>query len=523
MIRPRRPVVLVVFDGWGLTESRDRNAIHLARTPVYQDLLDRYPHGALVTSGEEVGLPAGQMGNSEVGHMNLGAGRVVYQDLTRIDRSIRSGAFYGNAALAAAMTRCAGDRHALHLIGLVSDGGVHSHQRHLVALLEMAARLAVARVFVHAITDGRDTAPTGGSDYVGEVERAAAALGGARVASVTGRYYAMDRDRRWGRTERAYDAIARGRGREARAAQTLIAESYRAGVTDEFIEPGVVVAEEGQPVGPIRDDDSVVFFNYRADRARQMTRALTDADFDGFDRDVHPRAAVTTMTEYDATFEIPIAFGPEELSGTVAEVLTAHGRTNLRLAETEKYAHVTYFFNGGEERPYGGEDRILVPSPKVPTYDLQPEMSAAGITDALVADVDAGRHDVVICNFANADMVGHTGSLDAAVAAVSTLDACLARIVRAVEAVGGCIVLTADHGNAEQMWDRERDQPHTAHTRNPVPVLLIDRTLEGRGHALRDGSLRDMAPTLLALAGVPVPPEMTGRDLRTWVDQVSAP
>ena len=522
MNRPRGPVVLVVFDGWGLSDTRDRNAIRLARTPVYQELADRYPHAALVTSGEAVGLPAGQMGNSEVGHMNLGAGRVVYQDLTRIDRSIRSGDLFLNPALVAAMTRCSGDRHALHFVGLVSDGGVHSHQQHLIALLDMAARLGVARVFVQAITDGRDSTPTGGRDYVAEVERAAAARGGARVASVTGRYYAMDRDRRWDRTERAYNAIVLGRGSEARDAQALIAESYRAGVTDEFIEPGVVVTPDGRPVGPVRDDDSVVFFNYRADRARQMTRALADAGFDGFARGAHPRVAVTTMTEYDATFDLPTAFGPEALSGTVAEILTAHGRTNLRLAETEKYAHVTYFFNGGEERPYGGEERILVPSPKVPTYDLQPEMSAAGITDALVADVDAGRHDVVICNFANADMVGHTGDLDAAVTAVSTLDACLARIVRAVDAAGGCVILTADHGNAEQMWDRERDQPHTAHTSNPVPVLLIDRTVAGRGHALRDGSLRDVAPTLLALAGVPAPAEMTGRDLRTWVDREPA-
>ena len=517
MTRPRRPVVLVVFDGWGLGESPDRNAIRLARTPVYEELLDRCPHGSLVTSGEAVGLPPGQMGNSEVGHMNLGAGRVVYQDLTRIDRSIRDGDFFRNPALTAAMTRCAGDRHALHLVGLVSDGGVHSHQRHLAALLDMAARLGVSRVFVHAVTDGRDTAPTGGADFVAEVERAAAAGGGARVASVTGRYYAMDRDRRWERTERAYGAIVLGRGREAGSAGELVAASYAAGVTDEFIEPGVVVADGG-PVGPVRDDDSVVLYNFRADRVRQITRALADASFDGFARAAPPRVAVTTMAEYDATFDLPIAFGPEDLSGTVAEVLTAHGRTNLRLAETEKYAHVTYFFNGGEERPYGGEDRILVPSPKVPTYDLQPEMSAAAVTDALVADVGAGRHDVVICNFANADMVGHTGSLDAAVAAVSTLDACLERIVRAVDAAGGCVILTADHGNAEQMWDRERDQPHTAHTRNPVPVLLIDRALEGRGLALRDGSLRDVAPTLLALSGVPAPAEMTGRDLRSWVD-----
>lgn len=518
---PRRPVVLVVFDGWGLSEARDQNAIHLARTPVYEELLGRYPHGALVTSGEAVGLPAGQMGNSEVGHMNLGAGRVVYQDLTRIDRSIRSGDFFGNPALVAAMSRCAGGRHALHLVGLVSDGGVHSHQRHLLALVDMAARRDVARVFIHAITDGRDTAPTSGRDCLGEVERSAAARG-ARVASVSGRYYAMDRDRRWSRTERAYQAIVLGRGRTARDAQALISDSYRAGVTDEFLEPGVVVTGHG-PVGPIRDGDSVVLFNFRADRARQITRALADARFDGFARAAPPRVTVTTMTEYDATFEHAIAFGPEELSGTVAEILAAHGRTSLRLAETEKYAHVTYFFNGGEERPYDGEDRILVPSPKVPTYDLQPEMSAAGIADALVADVDGGGHDVVICNFANADMVGHTGKLDAATAAVSALDACLARIVRAVEAAGGCIILTADHGNAEQMWDDERDQPHTAHTRNPVPVLLIDRALEAEGHALRDGSLRDVAPTLLALAGVPAPAEMTGRDLRTWIDREPAP
>ena len=342
------------------------------------------------------------------------------------------------------------------------------------------------------------------------------------MASVSGRYYAMDRDRRWSRTERAYDAIVLGRGRTAREAQALISESYRAGVTDEFLEPGVVVTEDG-PVGPVRDGDSVVLFNFRADRVRQITRALADASFDGFARAAPPRVTVTTMTEYDATFEHPIAFGPEELSGTVAEILAAHGRTSLRLAETEKYAHVTYFFNGGEERPYDGEDRILVPSPKVPTYDLQPEMSAAGIADALVADVERGGHDVVICNFANADMVGHTGKLDAATAAVSTLDACLARIVRAVEAAGGCIILTADHGNAEQMWDAERGQPHTAHTRNPVPVLLIDRALAGRGRALRDGSLRDVAPTLLALAGVPAPAEMTGRDLRAWIDREPAP
>ena len=516
----RPPVVLVVLDGWGLSDAVDHNAIGLGQTPVFQGLLDSYPHASLVASGEAVGLPAGQMGNSEVGHMHLGAGRVVYQDLTRIDQSIRDGDFFENPALVAAMARCEGDRHALHLLGLVSEGGVHSHRRHLAALIDMAARRRIERVFVHAITDGRDTAPTGGADDLAEIERTMTRAGAGRIASVIGRYYAMDRDRRWERCERAYDALVSGHGRSAREARTLITQAYDAQVTDEFIEPGVVLAADGQPIGRVADGDSLVFFNFRADRARQITRALAspDAAFDGFTRRAYPRIALTTMTEYDATFELPIAFRPEVLSANVAEVLSVHGLTNLRLAETEKYAHVTYFFNGGAEQPRAGEDRILVPSPRVPTYDLQPEMSAAGITDALVADVNAGRHDVIVCNFANADMVGHTGNLEAAVVAVSTLDACLLRVVRAVEAAGGTVIVTADHGNAEQMWDREREEPHTAHTGNPVPVVLIDKTIERRGYTLRDGSLRDVAPTLLAVAGVARPPAMTGRDLRAWIE-----
>jgi len=516
----RRPpvLVLVVLDGWGLSAAREYNAVELARTPTYHELLAHYPHARLTASGEAVGLPAGQMGNSEVGHMNLGAGRVVYQDITRIDQSIEDGTFFTNAALRAAMARCAGGRHALHLIGLVSDGGVHSHQRHLDALIEMARRTGVSQVLVHALTDGRDTSPTGGADYIAALERTLDRAGIGRIGTVIGRYYAMDRDRRWDRTRRAYHAITLGEGTRAASAARLVADSYARGVTDEFIEPGVVVDATGAPVGCLREDDAVIVFNFRADRARQLTQALAFEDFDGFERTTHPRVDVTTMTEYDATFGLPVACPPESFSANVAEVLSAHHLRNLRLAETEKYAHVTYFFNCGEERPYSGEDRILVPSPKVLTYDLQPEMSAAGITDELVRDLEQRRHDVIICNFANADMVGHTGKLDATVSAIQTLDRCLQRIVKAAQLAGGTVIVTADHGNAEQMWDTERGGPHTAHTTNPVPIILVDERYKDRGLALRDGSLRDVAPTMLALMGVRPPKEMTGRDLRVWED-----
>jgi len=507
-----------VLDGWGLSDVREFNAIALARTPTYLELLAHYPHASLVTSGEAVGLPAGQMGNSEVGHMNMGAGRIVYQDLTRIDKSIRDGDFFTNAAFTASMVRCADGRHALHLIGLVSDGGVHSHQRHLEALIEMAARQRVRRVFLHVLTDGRDTAPTAGVTYLGALERVCAKVGVGQIATVIGRYYAMDRDRRWDRTRLAYDAITLGEGTRGPSALQIVRDSYARGVTDEFIEPGVIVDAAGQPVGVLREGDSVIFFNFRADRARQLTRALAFDAFDGFERRVHPRVQVTTTTEYDQTFGLPIAFLPDTFSSNLAEVLTAHNLPNLRLAETEKYAHVTYFFNCGEERPYQGEDRLLIPSPKVPTYDLQPAMSAFGITDHLVADVEDRRHDVIICNFANADMVGHTGSLQAAMAAVETLDGCLLRIVKAVQAAGGLVLITADHGNAEQMWDFERNCPHTAHTSNPVPVILVDERQRDRKVALRDGSLRDVAPTLLGILGIRPPKAMTGRDLRTWED-----
>jgi 2,3-bisphosphoglycerate-independent phosphoglycerate mutase len=515
------PVVLIVLDGWGIRAEREHNAIAMARTPVFDELMGRYPHAQLIASGEAVGLPAGQMGNSEVGHMNMGAGRVVYQDLTRIDKSIRDGDLFASEALTAAMDRVAHGRHALHFIGLVSDGGVHSHQRHLHALLDMATRRRVLQVFVHVITDGRDTSPTGGIRYVAELEDVVRRAGVARIATVSGRYYAMDRDKRWERTKLAYDALLSASSVSASAASSPTAQSalaaiqaaYDSGVTDEFVKPIVIVDADGTPVGPMRDGDSVIVFNFRADRARQITRALAlgDDQFDGFARPARPGLHTTTMTVYDRTFNLPVVFTPQTFSNNLADVLAEHARTNLRLAETEKYAHVTYFFNCGREEPYEGEDRILVPSQKVATYDLMPEMSAPGIADNLVADLSARRHHVVICNFANADMVGHTGSMEATIAAVETLDRCLGRIMTALRAVGGTAIVTSDHGNAEQMWDDELKAPHTAHTSNPVPVVLCSDGFVGR--RLNDGWLRDVAPTILGLLEIQPAAEMTGRSL----------
>lgn len=511
MTTTTRPLVLLVLDGFGIRAERDHNAIALANTPVYDALLARYPHARLIASGEAVGLPAGQMGNSEVGHTNMGAGRVVYQDLTRIDKAIRDGILTGNAALEASFARCADGSHALHFVGLLSDGGVHSHQRHLHALLELAAARRVPRIFVHVITDGRDASPAGSARYIPELEQVLARTGG-RIATVTGRYYAMDRDTRWERTKLAYDAIVGGAaGTTSRSALDAVRQSHASGVTDEFIKPVVIVGDDTTAVGPVREGDSVVFFNFRADRARQMTRALTLDDFDGFDRPSRPHVHYTTMTVYDRTFTVPAVFEPQSLSGNFADVLEASGRTNLRLAETEKYAHVTYFFNCGREHPYRGEERVLVPSQKVATYDLMPQMSAPGIADVLVADLAARRHDVVICNFANADMVGHTGNLAATVAAVETLDVCLGRVLAAVTAAGGAAIVTADHGNAEQMWDDELNAAHTAHTANPVPVILCDERYVGK--RLRNGSLRDVAPTMLELLEIAGAPEMTGASL----------
>ncbi|MEO7274348.1 MAG: 2,3-bisphosphoglycerate-independent phosphoglycerate mutase [Vicinamibacterales bacterium] len=506
------PVVLIVLDGWGLRPQTENNAIALARKPAYDALVARYPNARLITSGEAVGLPAGQMGNSEVGHMNMGAGRVVYQDLTRIDKSIRDGDLFASPELGAAMDRCADGQHALHFIGLLSDGGVHSSQQHLHALIEMAARKHVPRVFIHVITDGRDTSPTGGVRYLGLLQAVLDTTGTGRVASICGRYYSMDRDTRWERIKLGYDAIIDGVGEQTtQSPMQALQAAYESGVTDEFVKSIVVVDAEQRPVGPVRDGDSIICFNYRADRVRQLTRAIALDDFDGFPRPHRRHVHYTTMTVYDRTFGLPVVFTPQTFSGNLADVLAEHARTNLRLAETEKYAHVTYFFNCGREQPYPGEDRILVPSQKVATYDLKPEMSAPGIADEMIGTLNAGRHQVVICNFANADMVGHTGRLDAAVAAVETLDTCLGRILEALKRVGGRAVITADHGNAEQMWDDVLKAPHTAHTSNPVPVILYDEAYVGR--PLRNGSLRDVAPTMLALLGIPRSAEMTGTPL----------
>ena len=508
----RGPLVLVVLDGWGLREEREGNAIKLARTPTYLELLDRFSHSSLQASGEHVGLPQGQMGNSEVGHITMGAGRIVYQDLTRIDKSVKDGDFFEKPALVDAMTRCEGDKHALHLVGLVSPNGIHSHTRHLYALIEMAARYKLERVFVQGFTDGRDTSPNGGAGFFGELEQMMAKTGRGRVASVGGRYYGMDRDHRWERTKKAYDAMAGGRGPRSRSVVEYIRKSYEAGVTDEFIEPGTIVDANDRPVGLIGDGDSVIFFNFRSDRARQLTRALALDQFDGFERNPHHTIQMSTMTQYDRTFTFPVVFPPQSLTGSFAEVMAAQEMTNLRVAETEKYPHVSYFFNCGIEKPYPGEDRILVPSPKVATYDLQPEMSAKGITDNLVNDVEGRKHDVIICNFANADMVGHTGNLQAAVAAVETIDVCLGRIVKAVRDAGGILIVTSDHGNAEEMWNAQLNEPHTAHTSNPVPVIVVQ---DVKGMRLREGgSLRDIAPTMIGILGVPAPKEMTGQDLR---------
>jgi 2,3-bisphosphoglycerate-independent phosphoglycerate mutase len=512
MKSPAGPVVLVVLDGWGLREERAGNAIKLARTPSYLELLDRYAHSSLQASSEYVGLPDGQMGNSEVGHITMGAGRVVYQDLTRIDKSVKDGDFFEKQALVDAMTRCEGDKHALHIVGLVSPNGIHSHTRHLYALIEMAARLKLQRVFVQGFTDGRDTSPAGGAGFFGELEQLMTKLGTGRIASVGGRYYGMDRDNRWERTKKAYDSMVNGQAPHSASAVDYIRKSYETGVSDEFVVPGTIVDGNDQAVGPIREGDSIIFFNFRSDRARQLTRALALDNFDGFERNRYEKIHMTTMTQYDRTFTFPVAFPPQSLSGSFAEVIAAQKMTNLRVAETEKYPHVSYFFNCGIEKPYPGEDRILVPSPKVPTYDLQPEMSAKGITDNLVTDVEGRKHDVIICNFANADMVGHTGNIDAAVMAVETIDQCLGRIVRAVHDAEGVLIVTSDHGNAEEMWNTQLNEPHTAHTCNPVPVIIVQ---DVKGMRLREGgSLRDIAPTMLGILGVPAPKEMTGTDLR---------
>jgi 2,3-bisphosphoglycerate-independent phosphoglycerate mutase len=511
MPRPK-PIVLTVLDGWGYRAETKGNAIALARKPTYDLLLRKFPTTLVNTSGPAVGLPEGQMGNSEVGHMNLGAGRVVHMDITRIDLMIQSGEFARQPLLLEAMSR--GRERRLHLLGLVSDGGVHSQLEHLVALMRMAAEQKVERVFIHAFTDGRDTPPNSGVGYLQQLEQKLRQYGVGRIASVIGRYYAMDRDNRWERIERAYRAMVHGEGHHSTDAQQALRQSYEHGVTDEFVEPVVLTdGPSGPPLGIIRDDDAVIFFNFRADRARQTTRALLEPAFDKITDAKRPRNLFfVAMTQYEKTWPwLRYVLAPERPEHILAQVFAEMNLRNLRCAETEKYAHVTYFFNGGVEKPYGGEERVLVPSPKVATYDLKPEMSAEGITDTVVKAIEKGDFDAIIMNYANADMVGHSGKLDAAIKAVEAVDAGLARIYPALAQRGGAWIITADHGNAETMIDPVTGGPHTYHTTNPVPLILVSPQ---EGIALRSGgALQDVAPTIIALLGAERPKEMTGRSL----------
>lgn len=501
------PLALVILDGWGLSDSCPDNAVCQAQTPVMDQLLQQWPHSRLSASGRDVGLPDGQMGNSEVGHLNIGAGRIVYQDLTRISLAVENGSFFDNPTLKNICTDMAASGNKLHLLGLVSDGGVHSHISHLYALVRMARQAGVADVCIHAFMDGRDTPPTNGRQYLQELEVQLQTIGVGRISTVTGRYWAMDRDNRWDRVEKAYLALVQGTGRSFSTATEAIEQAYAAGQTDEFIEPCIV----GSP-GTIDDGDGVIFFNFRADRAREMTRALTLSDFSGFKRHKRPQlGGFVCLTEYDETFHLPIAFPSETFHNILAEVLAEAGLKQLRMAETEKYAHVTFFFNGGVERAWSGEDRVLIPSPQdVATYNLKPAMSAVEVTDELVRRVATGKYQFIVLNFANCDMVGHTGIMSAAITAVETVDNCLGRVVEAVTAAGGALLITADHGNCEQMSDG-KGHSHTAHTSNPVPLVLVDPQRPQR--KLRDGILADLAPTVLELLELEQPEAMTGRSL----------
>ena len=508
-----RPVVLVILDGFGCREPTPDNAIAQADKPNWDRLIASCPHTSIDASELAVGLPQGQMGNSEVGHLNIGAGRVVYQDYTRIDRAIETGEFARNTALAGAVATTRANGTTLHVLGLVSPGGVHSHERQIAAMIELAAAGGAPRICVHAFLDGRDTPPRSAGPSLDFLRDVCARHPGARIASIVGRYYAMDRDRRWERLAEAYDLVVDGRApHTVESVNAGLTAAYARGETDEFVHATAIV-ERGAPKTTIADGDVVVFMNFRADRARQLTRALTDASFAEFPRRRVPKlAAFVCLTSYGDEFrDLPVAFLPQTVANGFGAYVASLGLTQLRIAETEKYAHVTYFFSGGVEAPYPGEDRMLVPSPKVATYDLKPEMSAGEVTDRLVAAVVSGKYDAIVCNYANGDMVGHTGDLDAAVKAIETLDACLGRVVAAVRAAGGEVLITADHGNAEKMHDEVTGQPHTAHTLCLVPCVYVGRPAV----MASGGSLQDIAPTLLAMMGLPKPSAMTGRSLVT--------
>ncbi len=512
MSKSSKPVLLVILDGWGYREEADSNAINSAHKPVWDRLWKERPHTLIKTSGASVGLPGGQMGNSEVGHLNLGAGRVVYQEFTRVSRAIRTGSFFTNRTLTDAVDQAKARGATVHVMGLLSPGGVHSHEEHIQAMVRLAVERGAPRVLVHAFLDGRDTAPKSAEASLRGMQQLLGELGGGRIASMVGRYFAMDRDNRWPRIRKAYDLMAQGQA-EYRAADPIEAlqQAYARGESDEFVEPTLIVAPGEQP-GQIEDGDTLVFMNYRSDRARELTRAFLEPDFDGFRRARRPVLGVfASLTEYKRDFDMPVAFPPERLENSFGEYIASLGLRQLRIAETEKYAHVTFFFNGGVESPFEGEDRVLVPSPAVATYDQQPEMSAEEVTDRLLEALDSGKYDAIVCNYANPDMVGHTGRLEAAVQAIESIDHCLGRLLRALHKSGGEMLITADHGNAEQMADHNTGQSHTAHTSNPVPLIYVgdrDPVMEPKG-----GALCDVAPTLLQLMGLKQPAEMNGKSL----------
>lgn len=504
----KKPYALIIMDGYGVNDRNEGNAIFTAKTPNMDKYMKECPHTIVHASGMDVGLPDGQMGNSEVGHTNIGAGRIVYQELTRITKSINDGDFFENPELCAAMDNCKKNGSALHLMGLLSSGGVHSHNTHLYGLLEMAKRNGIENVHVHAFLDGRDVPPSSAADFAEELVAKIREIGVGDIATVMGRYYAMDRDNRWERVEKAYKAMVLGEGNKAESAVTAIKQSYNDDVTDEFVVP-TVIEKDGQPLGKIEEGDSVIFFNFRPDRAREITRTIVDPDFNGFERKMFNTFYVC-MTQYDASMpNVHVAFKPESLVNTFGEYISKKGLRQLRIAETEKYAHVTFFFNGGVENVYDGEDRALINSPKVATYDLQPEMSAPEVTAEAVKRIESGDYDVIVLNFANCDMVGHTGVFDAAVKAVETVDECLGKVVDAIEKMGGMALITADHGNADQMVDYETGGAFTAHTTNVVPLVLIG----DKDAKLKPGRLADLAPTLLDLMGLDKPTEMTGESL----------
>ena len=500
--------MLMILDGFGINENEKGNAVKLANTPNIDKLMKTCPTTVIHTSGLQVGLPEGQMGNSEVGHTNIGAGRIVYQELTRITKSIENGDFFSIPELVAAIENCKEHNSKLHILGLLSDGGVHSHMRHLFAILELAKRKDFEDVYVHCFLDGRDTPPASGENYIAKLEEKMKEKGVGKIASISGRFYAMDRDKRWQRIQKAYDALVNGIGNKATTAVSAIESSYQKEVFDEFVEPTVIYSGD-EPVATIGENDSVIFFNFRPDRAREITRTLVDPEFNEFETK-KLNLYYVCFTQYDETLpNVHIAFKPETLKNTFGEYISNKGLTQLRIAETEKYAHVTFFFNGGEEKQYPGEDRILVPSPKVETYDMQPEMSAEEVTQKVVEAIKSKKYNAIILNYAKPDMVGHTGNLDAAIQAVEKIDDCVQRVVEAVNEVEGTLIITADHGNAEQMIDYKTGEPHTAHTTNPVPLILVGKD----GVKLKEGKLADLAPTMLEIMGLEKPEEMTGESL----------